>query len=126
MKYSEELKEARRAKFRNDFFDELERVGIEREQFFDPVESGICSNFEFSAQNHIFLSKTSIKIWKSKFLKQKKVYYEKLHGTNEFLFDRADRFKIKMPLCDSWQKQIEALQKQIQQQEEQAARDRIG
>ena len=38
----EELKEARRTKFRNDFFEELERVGIEREQFFDPVESGIA------------------------------------------------------------------------------------
>ena len=44
MNFLEELKEARRAKFRNDFFDELERVGIQREQFFDPVESGICSN----------------------------------------------------------------------------------
>ena len=44
MKFLEELKEARRAKFRNDFFDELERVGIQREQYFDPVESGICSN----------------------------------------------------------------------------------
>lgn len=88
----EELKEAKRTKFRNDFFDQLERVGIEREQFFDPVES---------------------------------VYYEKLHATNEFLFDRADRFKIKMPLCDAWQKQIETLQKQIQQQEEQAARDSL-
>ena len=59
-------------------------------------------------------------------LETKKVYYEKLHATNEFLFDRADRFKIKMPLCDAWQKQIVSIQKQIQEQEEQAARDRIG
>ena len=44
MEFLEELKEARRAKFRNDFFDELERVGIQREQYFDPVESGIRSN----------------------------------------------------------------------------------
>ena len=61
-----------------------------------------------------------------KILGTKKVYYEKLHATNEFLFDRADRFKIKMPLCDAWQKQIVSIQKQIQEQEEQAARDRIG
>ena len=124
----EELKEARRTKFRNDFFEELERVGIEREQFFDPVESGIApifSSFDFRPISRILVI-SKIEKMLLKFRKQQKVYYEKLHATNEFLFDRADRFKIKMPLCDSWQKQIEALQKQIQQQEEQAARDRIG
>ena len=42
--FSETYKEEKRAKIRNEFFYELELTGIERETYFDPVESGKCSN----------------------------------------------------------------------------------
>ena len=45
IQFSEAFKEAKRSKIRNEFFDELEIAGIQRETYFDPVELGICSIF---------------------------------------------------------------------------------
>ena len=44
MQFSETGKEVKRSIIRDEFFNELEIAGIERESYFDPVELGICSN----------------------------------------------------------------------------------
>ena len=51
-----------------------------------------------------------------------KVYFEKLHAPTEFLFDRAARMNLKMPLCETWQKDIATYQQEIKKQEEQKAK----
>ena len=47
-----------------------------------------------------------------------KMNYEKLHAPTEFLFERAARMNLKMPLCETWQRDI----KKIKIQEEQKAK----
>ena len=51
-----------------------------------------------------------------------KVYFEKLHAPTEFLFERAARMNLKMPLCETWQKDIATYQQEIKKQEEQKAK----
>ena len=48
--------------------------------------------------------------------------YEKLHAPTEFLFERAARMNLKMPLCDTWQRDINSYQEKIKKQEEQKAK----
>ena len=48
--------------------------------------------------------------------------YEKLHAPTEFLFERAARMNLKMPLCDTWQRDIKSYQEKIKKQEEQKAK----
>ena len=47
--------------------------------------------------------------------------YEKLHAPTEFLFERAARMNLKMPLCETWQRDIKSY-KSIKMQEEQKAK----
>jgi len=47
-----------------------------------------------------------------------KMNYEKLHAPTAFLFERAARMNLKMPLCETWQRDI----KKIKKQEEQKAK----
>ena len=42
------------------------------------------------------------------------MYFEKLHATTEFLFERAAKMKLKMPLCETWQRDIAIYQEGIQ------------
>ena len=51
-----------------------------------------------------------------------KMNYEKLHAPTEFLFERAARMNLKMPLCDTWQRDIKSYQEKIKKQEEQKAK----
>ena len=48
--------------------------------------------------------------------------YEKLHASTDFLFEQATRMNLKMPLCETWQKDIAIYQQEIKKQEEQKAK----
>ena len=51
-----------------------------------------------------------------------KMNYEKLHASTDFLFEQAARMNLKMPLCETWQKDIAIYQQEIKKQEEEKAK----